>query len=151
MEYVIGETSAHDVSVVLTLVRAADNISYTESFPLNREVEGFQDLRTAFLVSKRIYCACVPEKYHMLRLQGLRQRAGAAVTDHVPPKVKFGHGRVSLVTCLATATQSSHKKSAPRHRADCTEKNCVTTCLVKQVSRMNRIYASVQTRACCTM
>ena len=104
MEYVIGETSAHDVSVVLTLISAADHNLYTERFSLNKEVEGFQDLRTVSLLSKRIFCACVPESYHMLRLQGLRQRAGAAVTDHVPREVEFGHRRVSLVMRLATPT-----------------------------------------------
>ena len=44
-----------------------------------------------------IFCGCVPETYHMCRLQSLRQRAGAAFTDNVHLEAEFGHGRVALV------------------------------------------------------
>ena len=118
-------TSAHDVrAVFLTLISDAPYIIYAPNvLYLTNDVKGVQNLRTAFLVTKRMSCACVLETYHMCCLQSLRQSVGALVTNLVGTKLKDGHRLVALVTFLVTATQPSCKKTRPpRQLADCTER-----------------------------
>ena len=104
-------TSAHDVRAVLNFDkrRTLYNLCTSRSL-LDNDVKGVQNLRTAFLVTKRMSCACVLETYHMCCLQSLRQSVGALVTNLVGTKIKDGHRLVALVTFLLTATQPSCKK-----------------------------------------
>ena len=91
--------------------RTLYNLCTSRSF-LDNDVKGVQNLRTAFLVTKRMSCACVLETYHMCCLQSLRQSVGALVTNLVGMKIKDGHRLVALVTFLVTATQPSCKKNS---------------------------------------